>query len=105
MTLKTRQDAPEHCELCERATALTRHHLIPKTRHRNRRNKRHFSREEVKTRILWVCRPCHSHIHKCLTEKALEREFNTREALLAHPPIQRFIQWIRRKPATFRPPS
>lgn len=30
-------DSSDRCQLCGRAEVLTRHHLIPKTRHRNRR--------------------------------------------------------------------
>lgn len=82
---------------------LTRHHLIPRTRHRNKRNKRDFSRSEVKNRILWVCRPCHSHIHRVFGEKELEREYNTREALLGHPEIRRFTDWIAKRPPGFSP--
>ncbi|MEJ2059722.1 MAG: hypothetical protein P8Y64_04470 [Gammaproteobacteria bacterium] len=95
---------PSHCELCGRhGLPLTRHHLIPRTRHSNRRNKRDFDRNEVHTRILWVCRPCHSQIHATFTEKELEREYNTREALLAHPGMQGFTEWLRKKPPGFKP--
>jgi hypothetical protein len=33
-----------------------------------------------------------------LTEKELEREYNTVEALLSHPDILRFVHWVERKP-------
>lgn len=85
--------------------ALTRHHLIPRTRHRTKRNKRLFDRREVKHRILWICRPCHNHVHDVFTEKELESSYNTREALLAHEEIRRFVDWITGKPAGFRPRS
>ncbi len=95
---------PEHCELCGRVmAALTRHHLIPRTRHRKPRNRRLFEREEVRTRILWICRPCHDHIHGVLNEKEMEASYRTREALLAHPAIRRFVAWIGGKPAGFKP--
>ncbi|MFN2348798.1 MAG: hypothetical protein ABR558_04375 [Thioalkalivibrio sp.] len=92
-----------HCQLCGRAEALTRHHLIPKTRHRNRRNKRLFDRVEVRERVIWICRPCHSQVHRVLDEKTLEREYNTLEALQGHPDIRTFTQWIAGKPAGFKP--
>jgi hypothetical protein len=85
--------------------ALTRHHLIPRTRHRKKRNKRLFEREEVRTRILWVCRPCHNHIHDVLSEKELEACYNTRQALLGHSEIRRFVAWIRSKPEGLKPGS
>ena len=87
------------CELCGRSVReLTRHHLIPQTRHKNRRNKRDFDRVDVKHRIALLCRPCHSHVHATIPNKRLEREFNTIDALLTHGDITRFIDWIRDKP-------
>lgn len=88
-----------HCELCSRTVArLTRHHLIPRTRHKNKRNKKAFDRDEVRTRILMVCGPCQKQIHALFTEKELERTYNTREALLAHPEVSRFVTWLATKP-------
>ena len=93
----------KRCELCGREiSALTRHHLIPRTRHANKRNKREFDRAEVKRRIAWFCRPCHDHVHALFTEKELERHFNTVAMLAAHPEVSRFLNWIRRKPDGFR---
>ncbi|SEP95228.1 hypothetical protein SAMN05421693_1127 [Ectothiorhodospira magna] len=94
---------PDLCQLCGRAEVLTRHHLIPKTRHHNRRNKRLFDRAEVRTRVIWICRPCHSQIHRVLDEKTLEREYNTLEALRDHPDVRAFVQWIAGKPVGFKP--
>ncbi len=92
------------CALCGRTDVrLTRHHLIPRTRHRNKRIRRRFSREELVTRILWVCRPCHSQIHALIPEKELAEHYHTREALLGHPGIRRFVDWIRDRPAGLKP--
>ena len=97
---------PRHCELCaRRVEELTRHHLIPRTRHRNKRTRRQFQREELHQRILWLCRPCHNHIHDVLSEKQLAEVYHSREALLAHPEIQRFVAWIASRPTSFRPTS
>ena len=86
------------CELCGRAAQdLTRHHLIPRTRHKNKRNKKMFDRQEIH-RTVDLCRPCHRHIHATLDNKTIEREYNTVEALLSHPDISRFVAWIRKKP-------
>ena len=86
------------CGLCGRAAQdLTRHHLIPRTRHKNKRNKEMFDRQEIH-RTVGLCRPCHRHIHATLDNKVLEREYNTVEALLSHPDIRRFVEWIRKKP-------
>lgn len=90
------------CALCGREEALTRHHLIPRTRHHNRKNKRDFDRAVVKQTV-GLCRPCHSQVHAVLTEKDLERNYRTVDALLGHPEIRKFVDWIREKPAGFRP--
>lgn len=91
------------CGLCGREERLTRHHLIPRTRHHNKRNKREFDREEVKETVA-LCRPCHSQVHALLTEKELEREWNTIEKVREHPDVSRFVAWIAGKPAGFRMP-
>ena len=86
------------CGLCGRVVKRrTRHHLIPRSRHGNKRVKRSFSREELH-RTVPLCEACHHQIHRTLTEKELEREYNTVEALLSHPGISRFVRWIGRKP-------
>ena len=90
------------CAICERAETLTRHHLIPRTRHPNKRNKREFDRATVK-RTVGVCRPCHSQIHVLLTEKELERDWNSVERLRSHAELAKFASWIGSKPAGFKP--
>ena len=87
------------CELCGRSVhELTRHHLIPRSRHKNKRNKKAFTRREVHERIALLCRPCHRNIHAAIDTKELERECNTLEALAAHPHVKRFTRWIENKP-------
>lgn len=104
--MKGDANKPEQCELCGRPVPrLTRHHLIPRTRHRNRRNKREFDRSEVHERVAWLCRPCHDHVHAVFSEKTLEREYNTLESLRREPEIARFVEWIAARPASFRPPA
>jgi hypothetical protein len=94
-----RRSQRERCELCERDVAeITRHHLIPQTRHSNRRNKRDFERSEVRGRIAMLCRPCHGNVHATFSNKELERRLNTVEALRAEPAIERFTSWIQRRP-------
>ncbi len=100
------QDAREGiCELCGRRLPLTRHHLIPRTRHRNRKTRKRFTGDALHQRILMACRPCHNQIHAILSEKQLADHYNTREALLEQPEIHRFAAWISTKPAGFKPKS
>ncbi|MFL6583053.1 MAG: hypothetical protein ACJ8KU_00890 [Chthoniobacterales bacterium] len=89
------------CAICGREETLTRHHLIPRTRHHNKRNKREFDRATVK-QVVGMCRPCHSQIHALFTEKELEREFNTVERLRMHPELTKFARWIAKKPRGFK---
>lgn len=96
---------PDGCELCGRPERLTRHHLIPRTRHNKKRTQRQFAKVVMRTRVLWICRACHNHIHDVLSEKELAADYHSREALLAHPDIRRFVAWIRTRPPGFKPAS
>lgn len=94
----------ESCELCGRGgLELTKHHLIPRMRHRNKQVQRRFSRENMQQQVIWVCRPCHTNLHCMISEKELAVHFNTRDRLLAHPGVARFVTWIQTKPAGFKP--
>lgn len=46
-----------------------------------------------------VCRPCHKNIHAVLSNKELERDYNTVDALRGHPRIKNFTRWIADRPA------
>lgn len=100
---------PPECELCGRRVAgLTRHHLIPRTRHGRRPGRSAEDRRAQRERIARLCAPCHKQVHALLSEKELEREFDTVTKLAAHPELARFVRWIRTKPdgthvATRRP--
>ena len=90
------------CALCGREETLTRHHLIPRTRHRHKRNKRLFPREFVRETV-GLCPPCHKQIHALFSEKALEEKLRTIETLREESEMKKFLEWIRAKPAGFRP--
>ena len=94
---------PASCELCARGLPLTRHHLIPRTLHGRKQIRRRFSRNELNSQILWICRPCHSKVHAVFAEKDLAEYFHSRERLLAHPEIRRFVEWLAGKPEGFKP--
>lgn len=44
---------------------------------------------------------CHNEIHATLTEAELARDYNTPEALRAHPRLAKFIAWVRKRPPAF----
>lgn len=49
-------------------------------------------------RVVLLCPACHRQIHKTFTEKELEQDYNSIEALLEHPDMSRFVRWIENKP-------
>lgn len=90
------------CSLCGRAgLRLTAHHLIPRTRHKNKRVRREHDRAR-REQTIPLCTACHAHVHTTLSEKELADDFNTRERLLAHPEIHRFAAWVRTKRGSLR---
>lgn len=95
----------ERCALCQRSAPLTRHHLIPRTLHRKPRYRKRHGLERMRAAVLWVCRPCHSHLHRTLSERELADHYASREALLSHPDIRAFAEWLGSKPAGFVPKS
>jgi hypothetical protein len=85
------------CELCGRDKPLTFHHLIPKAVHGRRRFQRRHTKNELRSRGIYICRLCHSGIHDLLSEQELAEKFATRETLLAHPAVAKHIAWVKKQ--------
>ena len=49
----------------------------------------------------YLHRICHRQIHALFTETELARQFNSVDALLAHPDILLFVAWVKTKPDDF----
>lgn len=45
---------------------------------------------------------CHNEIHASLTETELARDYNSIEALRAHPRLAKFIAWVAKRPPAFK---
>lgn len=78
------------CPLCCRSVPPAQqdaHHLVP--------------RSEGGRETVILHRICHRQVHALFTETELARQYATPQALLAHPRMQAFVQWIRRKPDDF----
>lgn len=78
------------CPLCGREIPPAEqdaHHFVPK------------SKGGRETQLLH--RICHRQIHALLSENELARHYNTPEALLTHPDVRTFVEWVRRKPPDF----
>ena len=88
-------DAPDPiCPLCHRpippAAKQSLHHLIPRLKGGKRGP------------TVLLHQICHNEIHATLTETELARDFNTAEALRAHPRLAKFIRWVAKRPPGFR---
>ena len=86
----------QKCELCGRTLkrGTTKHHLIPRTCHKNRWFKKNFTREQQRETVD-LCHDCHGEIHRMIpSEKELGRYYNTFELLAAHPAIAKYLTWI-----------
>ncbi|CAG8528676.1 14936_t:CDS:2 [Acaulospora morrowiae] len=84
---------PGTCTLCHRHMPLTFHHLIPRMMHKRVLKKGLFTKEECTTRGIDICRPCHSAIHKMISNDQLALKYNTLEMLLEHEGVVKFVGW------------
>lgn len=78
------------CPLCEREippSQADEHHLVPRLKGGKETSSLH--------------RVCHRQIHALFTEAELGQRYNTVEALLEVPEIQKFVKWVRTKPNEF----
>ena len=88
------EDELERCAFCGRSgLELTRHHLIPRARHKRPRTRRAFTRDQMKHDTAQACRPCHRMIHATLTESELAAAYHTVPDLKSHPDLSRFFKW------------
>lgn len=84
------------CALCERSVPeTTRHHLIPRTLHRNKWFKKRYTRQQMEETVD-LCRDCHRQIHIFFDAKTLGRTFNSVEKLRLDEKIRVFINWLNR---------
>lgn len=93
---------PESCPLCQRNTALTFHHLIPRKMHRRAYFRKHFSKEQLNAGI-HICRQCHSGIHRFYDEMRLAKDFATLEALQTDATLRRHFDWVSRQRISSQP--
>ncbi|MFD1872107.1 HNH endonuclease [Hymenobacter bucti] len=82
---RAQRAADTRCGLCEREVAQTsRHHLVPREE-----GGRHGE-------VVDLCQPCHSSVHRFLTNRELARQYATVEALRAADELQGYLGWIRK---------
>ena len=83
---RAQRTAETRCGLCERAVQHTsRHHLVP--------------REEGGRYgdTVDLCQPCHSSVHRFLSNRALARQYASVEALRDAEELQTYLRWIRKQ--------
>jgi len=76
------------CPVCGRemlaGESVDRHHWRPKS-------------QGGKTSA-YLHRTCHRKLHSLFTDKELNTDFSTPEAVRQHPEIRKFIAWVKRQP-------
>ena len=85
------------CPICLRGMPLTFHHLIPKSTHPWMIKHHGYEKEYLNTHGVDVCRPCHSQIHRLIPHMEMAEHYNTLEAVLSHPGVQKWIPYIRKQ--------
>lgn len=96
----TLNETLNECELCNRhVRRVTKHHLVPRCRIKKRKRRGQTEQApEFEEVIAMLCSPCHKMIHAVLSEKELERAYDSIASLLEHPDIAKFVQWVRKQP-------
>lgn len=89
----TRVDA---CEICERDwIPLSYHHLIPREVHA-KVLKRGWHEEWMLNSVAWLCRACHSFVHRMASNEELAREYYTIDQILERDDVQNWAKWVGR---------
>jgi 5-methylcytosine-specific restriction endonuclease McrA len=84
------------CELCTRSWInLTYHHLIPKAVHA-KVLKRGWHEEWELNKVAWLCRACHSFVHRVATNEELAKDFYSVERLAEREDVGAFVKWVGR---------
>ncbi|THX02914.1 hypothetical protein D6D18_03898 [Aureobasidium pullulans] len=82
------------CEICEREhLPLTYHHLIPRAVHA-KVVKRGWHASWELNKVAWLCRACHSFVHRLATNEELAKEWYSIELLLERDDVQKWAIWV-----------
>ncbi|OJJ47535.1 hypothetical protein ASPZODRAFT_94072 [Penicilliopsis zonata CBS 506.65] len=84
------------CEICDRDwIPLTYHHLIPKQVHA-KVLKKGWHEPHMLGSVAWLCRACHSFVHRMASNEVLAREYYTVERILERDEVQQWAKWVGR---------
>ena len=88
------RDLATSCEICNRTwIPLTYHHLIPRGVHA-KVLKRAWHTEDQLENVAWLCRACHSFVHRVAGLEELARSYFTVERLLEREDVNAFAGWV-----------
>lgn len=82
------------CETCGCEADLTKHHLVPVLKAKNK----YKEIKEDPSNHIWICRQCHDQIHACYTESELRDLYFTKDRLMEAPKFRKFVEWRRKHP-------
>ncbi|KAI9795546.1 MAG: hypothetical protein M1825_001274 [Sarcosagium campestre] len=86
----------DECEICGRGwVPLTAHHLVPRAAQAKAR-KRAWHPEWRMQSIAWLCRACHSFVHRIETNEELARNWSTVELLVGRDDVKKWAAWVGR---------
>ncbi|MCJ1395761.1 hypothetical protein MMC18_008647 [Xylographa bjoerkii] len=84
------------CEICDRGwIPLTYHHLIPKQIH-EKALKRHWHDEWRLNSGAWLCRACHSFVHRIASNEELAKDLWAIDLLMVREDVQAWAKWAGR---------
>eukprot|EP01025_Chloroclados_australasicus_P012105 TRINITY_DN1551_c0_g1_i5.p3 TRINITY_DN1551_c0_g1~~TRINITY_DN1551_c0_g1_i5.p3 ORF type:complete len:243 (-),score=29.15 TRINITY_DN1551_c0_g1_i5:711-1439(-) len=93
--MKKEQDDEEGmdggCEMCERYTFLTKHHLYPRETHKAMKKK--GMNQDQLNQYAWICRQCHSAAHHFISNKEMADYYHTIERLMENKDVAAFAKW------------
>ena len=84
------------CEICGRDwIPLTYHHLIPRQMH-DKVLRRAWHEEWELNAVAWLCRACHSFVHRVASNEELAKEWFTVERLMEREDVRAWAGWVGR---------
>lgn len=83
------KDKNNICQMCGANVELTKHHLIPRVKAKNK----YKEIRDDESNLIWICRQCHDAIHANFSENELRDVYNTLESLMRTPEISKFVAW------------
>ena len=87
----------DQCEMCERVTPLTRHHLFPTSEHDFIKKRNLCPPDRSLHEVAAVCRLCHTAIHGFADERTLGESYNTVESLLEVEELRKFAKYMSKR--------